>query len=297
MAAHLAHDTTPQPARHVTGQSFRKTSFARKITALSALSAILAGSAALVANAADEVGTSVRIVNTVTGSQGNRQLVNQDPVFEKEKISAAADSHGEILLSDNSKVLVGENSVISLDDFVVGAKGFESGTIKVAKGAFRFITGNSKKGAFKVQTPVSTIGVRGTIFDIYITDLGVVQHVLFNGEIEVCIAGGQCLTIDDPCDIIEATSSTVEKKPYYGSIGNRDDQAGQFLTYLQGRFTQPWRAPTFTCATRALLDPFNKVAPGAPDHSKGDPDGNKTDDSDNDRGRPRDSGSCTSKDC
>jgi len=220
--------------------------------------------------AAEEVGTSVRVVNTVTGSIGQRQLSNSDPVFESERISAANDSHGEIRLSDNSKVLVGENSVISLDDFVVGSTGFESGTIRIAKGAFRFISGDSKKGAFSVRTPVSTIGTKGTIFDVYITEDGTVQHILFQGAIEVC-SGGSCLTIDRPCDIIESTSNSIEQKSYFGSIGNEDDEDGQVLAFLQGRFSAPWRVATFGCSIRAALDPLNKRSPGPTDHSKESP--------------------------
>ena len=120
--------------------------FGRMKTGLLA-GALLCGSflAVETSHAAEAVGKSVKIVNTVNASIGNRQLAPADPVFISEQIEAALQSHGEILLNDNSKVIVGENSVVSLDDFVVGAKGFDSGTFNVAKGAFRLVTGNSKR--------------------------------------------------------------------------------------------------------------------------------------------------------
>ena len=38
--------------------------------------------------------------------------------------------------------------------------------IRMTSGAFRFVTGNSDKAAYKITTPLATIGVRGTILDV-----------------------------------------------------------------------------------------------------------------------------------
>ena len=38
--------------------------------------------------------------------------------------------------------------------------------IRLTSGAFRFVTGNSEKTAYKITTPLATIGVRGTTLDI-----------------------------------------------------------------------------------------------------------------------------------
>jgi hypothetical protein len=210
-----------------------------------------------VARAADEVGKSVRIKNQVSASIGARNLKPRDPVFASEQIRAGEASHGEILLSDRSKVLVGENSVISLDDFITGSRGFSSGTIKVAKGAFRFITGNSEKGSMKVETPKSTIGVRGTVFDVYVTDSGETRVLLFQGEVEVC-SRTNCITTSNACDVVEVNDSGAQELPYLRS-GNRDEENASYkLTTLQGRFQLGWRAPTFPCAVRAAVDPENR---------------------------------------
>lgn len=207
--------------------------------------------------AADEVGQSVRIKNRVNASLGNRNLKPRDPVFASEQIRAGDASHGEILLNDRSKVLVGENSVISLDDFITGSRGFSSGTIKVAKGAFRFITGNSPKGSMKVETPKSTIGVRGTIFDVYVTASGVTRVLLFQGEVEVC-SRTNCITTSNACDIVEVNDSGAQELPYLRS-GNRDEENASYdLTALQNRFQIGWRAPTLPCAVRAATDPENR---------------------------------------
>ncbi len=94
-----------------------------------------------------QVGTANRIVNEVKGKLDNstRQLNKTDPVYTSETITAGQDSHGEILLNDDSRIIVGPGSSISLDEFLIAGSGIRSGSIKIAKGAFRFLSARSKK--------------------------------------------------------------------------------------------------------------------------------------------------------
>lgn len=227
--------------------------YTRSLALSASLAVLMGGAATATSQAAEEIGTSVRIKNTVNASIDNRRLSPRDPVFTSERIEAAIDSHGELRLNDNSKVIVGENSSISLDDFVTGSGGFSSGSIKVAKGAFRFITGNSPKGAFTVETPVSTIGVRGTIFDVYVRN-GETRVVLFNGEVEVCSASN-CIVTNNACDVVEVSGGEAREADYLRSNGRAADAEPYDLTVGQGRFRVGWRAPTLLCDARAALDP------------------------------------------
>src|SRR5690606_1727955 len=40
--------------------------------------------------------------------------------------------------------------------------------LNATRGAFRFVSGSQQSRSYQVRTPVATIGVRGTIFDIYV---------------------------------------------------------------------------------------------------------------------------------
>jgi len=238
------------------------------------------GAVASHAQSVDEVGESVRIKNQVNASINDRSLAPRDPVFSSESITAGINSHGEIRLNDQSKVLVGENSSISLDDFVVGNRGFASGTIKVAKGAFRFITGNSEKGAFTVETPVSTIGARGTVFDVYVDALGNTRVILFQGEVEVC-SSSNCIVSSRACDIVEVDEIQASEGDYLRSAARQEENQKFDLTDRQRRFQQGWRAPTLVCAIRAAIDPNRSGnrpdEPGVNDgNSAGDNFGNDT---------------------
>lgn len=211
------------------------------------------------ASAAQIVGEAEVIKRQVTGAgvRGNRSLSISDQLFENENISAGDSSHGELRLNDNSKIIVGENSSIKLDAFVLGGSGFSSGAVRVAKGAFRFLTGSSEKGAFRVRTPMSTVGIRGTIFDVYVED-GRELFVLFNGTIQVCSTAGVCQVANRNCDVIEVTSpNDVKKAAFFGSARSSLGKQDVPLADDQKRFKKSWRAPLRSCQARAAMEALN----------------------------------------
>jgi hypothetical protein len=57
--------------------------------------------------------------------------------------------------------------------------------VKMTSGAFRFVTGHSVKAAYKISTPLATIGVRITILDI-LSQRGKTTVVLKEGGSHVC---------------------------------------------------------------------------------------------------------------
>lgn len=209
------------------------------------------------AHAAETVGAAVKIRNTVQASLENRNLAVQDPVYASEVVSAAAQSHGEIILNDDSKVIVGENSEIRLDDFVISEGSFKKATINVAKGAFRFISGNSAKGTFNIKTPLSNIGIRGTVFDVYVGEGGVTSVVLLSGAVRVCTLGNRCLIAERSCDIIEVRSRTdITAQPFLRSNARTPAQEQQAFNLLSGqnRFDRRFRANTVACSARAAFE-------------------------------------------
>ena len=206
---------------------------------------------------AEKVGLAEVVKNTVTASESGKLAVS-DPVFAAEQISADANSHGEIKLNDDSLVIVGENSSVSLDDFVIEGEGFRTATLKVAKGAFRFITGSSPKNAFKIETPLSTIGVRGTVFDVYVDEgTGATRVVLLHGAVRVCTFGSACIVADRTCDIVEVRApDDIGKSGFLRGAGrSRSQERAQFsLTEGQQRFQKKFRAATATCGARAAQE-------------------------------------------
>jgi hypothetical protein len=231
---------------------------------------IMVAGTAGAASATETVGSAMRVVNTVTGDNSGvkRGLNADDPIFRDERITAGGSSRGELILSDGSKIIVGENSSITLDNFALGEKGFKSGTIKVVKGAFRYISGSSPKGAIKFKTPLATIGVRGTTLDVYVGDGGVTRVVLLSGRVTTCTQGGTCITMNRSCDIVQVSGpSGISSIPFLRSKErNRTQETQDYpLTENQNQHSGGWRAFTGGCSARATLEQ-NLINPnGGPD--------------------------------
>lgn len=142
-----------------------------------------------------EIGRAELITRDVTGTMETvaRKLKTGDRIHQNEVIVTAEKSEAEIILDDETKLAIGPSSEIVLDSFIYDpAKKDGEVIISAVKGAFRFITGKSAKNAYTIRTPVSTIGVRGTIFDGFIDESGEIALLLVDGEIEVCNAARAC---------------------------------------------------------------------------------------------------------
>jgi hypothetical protein len=236
-----------------------------------AFAATLAGQALPAAGQiANAVGAAERVVNTVTGtgSAGDRRLAASDPVYRDEVISAAAGSRGEIELIDGAHILVDENSVITLDDFVIAEDTFTSGTIRVTKGAFRLITGHTK-GVIRIDTPLANIGIRGSIVDVYVNPASTFV-VNLAGVLQVCTDAGRCRIMDRACDIVEISSrEQIEELPFlHSNRRSRAEEAATFhLSERQLRYAARFRAPMLACSERAaaqMREGLKNVDPGNP---------------------------------
>ena len=64
--------------------------------------------------------------------------------------------------------------------------------VSAVKGSLRFISGKSGDKAYTIRTPTSTIGVRGTVFDIYVDEAGETTVGLVSGRVEICGLNRRC---------------------------------------------------------------------------------------------------------
>ena len=126
-------------------------------------------------DAAPEIGTAVLIKNEVVATLGDnkRDLREGVRVHRTEYLQTGDSAQAELKLDDQTKLALGPNAGLKLDEFVIGKSGGVT-TIGVnfVKGTFRFITGAQKKDAYVIETPSATIGVRGTVFDVYVDGSG-----------------------------------------------------------------------------------------------------------------------------
>ncbi len=118
-------------------------------------------------------------------------------VAEHDKIAVSL-GNVQLLFKDGTKIVVGEGSTLVVEKILMNASGnANSFAVDALRGTFRFITGHSAKAAYKIQTANSTIGIRGTGFDFWVTgDTGV---VVIDGKVRLCRKGGRCTDVAAQC--------------------------------------------------------------------------------------------------
>jgi hypothetical protein len=162
--------------------------------ALLCLSGITASAAPVAAAEPQKVGQAEIIRNEVLDASEESRLVPinvGDHVVRDEIIRTSTDANARFGLIDNTKLTLGPGSTLKIDRAVLADESrYKQITIRLTEGAFRFITGNSDKKSYRIETPSATIGVRGTILDIRITDNETLV-ALQDGRANVC-AGRRC---------------------------------------------------------------------------------------------------------
>jgi hypothetical protein len=185
---------------------------------------IAAGLASVVparAAAEPEIGTTVITVRSVHGYLGQRErpLNEGARVHLDEVLKTGSDSRAELQLDDDTKLALGPNGRLVLDDFVVGEKSTKRISLNVLKGALRFVTGDNDKRAYRIDTPSASIGVRGTVFDLYVHNDRETLILLLEGEIGVCSRtapgsmAGVCRVIDQRERIVYACGNGIVSLP------------------------------------------------------------------------------------
>lgn len=201
--------------------------------------AVLSGTSASFA-APENIGRADRIKNNVTGqlSGRNNTISAGDSVFRNQRIRTRSNSTAQFRFKDNTRLAVGANSSIVLDKAVFSGGENDKLILKAARGAFRFASGRLNKKAYKLVTPSSTVGVRGTLFDVYVGGAGETIITLLQGSVTACNAAGACRTINDPCGCLRIdrngtfTSSTGLNEAVLR--GTSVSQAAPFLHFQTG---------------------------------------------------------------
>ena len=159
------------------------------------------------------IGTAVSVDDTVTGNN-NRVLQSTSTISANERIKANSSGLGHFKFNDGTKLVVGPGTNIVLDELVYnpGGSTFKKFVLKTGAGATRFISGNSNSSAYEIVTPVGTLGIRGTAFDMQHLK-GRTYLILVSGRVEFCSFSGDCKTLRRKCDFVVADRNGKISKP------------------------------------------------------------------------------------
>src|SRR6195256_4167909 len=173
----------------------------RHVLYISAL-CILAALAATPVHAQARVGEAAVIKNEVVRVAGpaSSKINVGDAVLRDEIVRTGLDSATRLVMADSTNLSLGPNATVTLDRTVFNDEHtYRDIAIRLTTGAFRFVTGHSEKTAYKLTTPLATIGVRGTILDI-LSQRGSSTIVLQEGAASVCTLSFQCVQLTQPGD-------------------------------------------------------------------------------------------------
>lgn len=160
----------------------------RKLAAFAALLVIGGGSARAVD--VPEIGTTIAVRNQVmveSEDAQRRRLRKGGKVHQEEIVETSKSAQAEIQFLDDTKLAVGPGARVVLDKFVFDPNAAPGAiAINISKGAFRFISGTSPSTAYEIRTPTASMGVRGTVFDVFVAPSGETVVLLHEGAVEVC---------------------------------------------------------------------------------------------------------------
>jgi len=143
----------------------------------------------------------------------NRDLKRRSKIFPGETILTGSDSQVQLRMSDGALISLGEKA-----EFVVKAYSYDQPdkedavVLSVLKGGLRTITGKVDKSSYKMETPVATLGIRGTIFDIHVSGDGTTTVILREGGVDVTGQLGETvlLQLAGLATVIEQNSNPSE---------------------------------------------------------------------------------------
>ena len=100
-----------------------------------------------------------------------------DLVYRGDVIQTGADGALSITFADGTSFNVSSNARMEVNSFIYDPNGHSnSSLLSLTKGTFTFIAGNvAHTGDMKVDTPVGTMGIRGTAPRVQILDDGTVK--------------------------------------------------------------------------------------------------------------------------
>src|SRR5690349_15389860 len=155
------------------------------------------------------VGEAAVVKNEVVRVAGSAtsQINVGDGLLRDEVVRTGVDSATRLVMADSTNLSLGPSATIKLDRTVFDDEHhYRDVAVRLTSGAFRFVTGHSEKAAYKITTPLATIGVRGTILDI-LSQRGQTIVVLQEGASTVCTSSRQCIDLTQPGDTAIITSS------------------------------------------------------------------------------------------
>jgi hypothetical protein len=185
-------------------------------------------------------------------NQTSRALTRRSPIFLGDTLTTDKNGSGQIVFSDNSTLSLTEDSVFKIEKYKL-MKGTDAKKSEFAanlvKGGFRTVTGLIPKNNpdnYQVNTPVATIGVRGTGY-----------AVVYRGELWIKYYSGK------PCVENKQGKSCLDSQNRYGKVTS-DSSAPSTQTQAPEAFAKDIPLSEASFDTSAMTAPIGGGTGGKP---------------------------------
>jgi len=226
------------------------------------VAAVLLGVAPLLAGAKEgAIGEVALVTGSVTAAGAPpTPLKAGDPIYEGQSITVAANSYASLKFVDGGRVLLRPNSEFTVESFkyqaaaplvpaaeTPAAPASAGGTafFRLVRGGFRAISGligTVDRQSYRVTTPVATIGIRGTDYEVQLCSddcpippqanaAGTMVAANELSGLELAQSEGDTGAPPGGGVIVATHEGSVEVKPPSGTVTFRVD-AGQVLLAL-----------------------------------------------------------------
>ncbi|MDO6635807.1 FecR family protein [Pseudoalteromonas carrageenovora] len=180
------------------------------------------------------------VVATDATSEQQRSLKRRDTVYGVDKITTGEKSKAQFSMSDGGLIALKENSVLNIANYEFDA-GTQQGSasIELIKGGLRSISGVIKKngGSYNVKTPVGSIGIRGTHFELQLVD-GDMYIAVWDGAIDLTLQDNSILSlgsneafsfaqVTSVGDVIKTTQAPAIFTQSIASINSNDESEAE----------------------------------------------------------------------
>lgn len=124
---------------------------------------------------------------TAEGNEPARPIYFANAVHSEELVKTGTKGATELEFLDNTRLVVGPNGEVRLDEFVYDpASANGGGQISLQLGAFRYQSGELKnKENMKLVTPTATMTIRGTHLVIFVSADGATEVNVIEGAIDL----------------------------------------------------------------------------------------------------------------
>ena len=134
------------------------------------------------------------VVQATLGNQGGVKV--GDLVYLGDVVQTGADGRVGITFTDGTAFNLSSNARMAMTEFVYDPNSKSNSTLlSLTKGTFTFVAGKiAKTGDMKIDTPVATMGIRGTTPHVEISDDGTVKFstLIEEGKNQVLEKYGAC---------------------------------------------------------------------------------------------------------